>query len=91
MNNAINGVKFVPKILLKSRKDLINELKKKGLPASIPRLNYFEQMNLIPYPEFGLKRGENGFDRLYTDLQINAAVLNVENYVKNKKKFGNQE
>lgn len=75
--------------LLKTRKDLIKALEDKGLPASIPRLNYFEEINILKFPRYGLKRGMNGFDRLYTEAEIEKAVDNVQEYVDNKKQFGN--
>jgi hypothetical protein len=75
--------------LLKTRKDLIKALEDKGLPASIPRLNYFEEIKIIKFPKYGLKRGMNGFDRLYTEKEIENAVVSVKEYVDNKKQFGN--
>ena len=75
---------------LKTRKDLIEALQEKGLPCSIPRLNHFEDTKIIKFPKFGLKRGMNGFDRLYTEKEIKNAVLNIEEYVLNKKQFGNK-
>jgi len=79
---------FTPE-LLKTRKDLIEALESKGLPSSIPRLNYFEDNRIIKFPKYGLKRGMNGFDRLYTEAEIARAVRSVEEYVGNKKQFGN--
>lgn len=79
---------FTPE-LLKTRKDLIEALEAKGLPSSIPRLNYFEDSRIINFPKYGLKRGMNGFDRLYTKAEIERAVKSVEQYVGNKKQFGN--
>lgn len=74
---------------LKTRRDLIEALEKKGLPSSIPSLNRFEDSGIIKFPKYGLKRGMNGFDRLYTEKEIAEAVKSIEDYVKNKKQFGN--
>lgn len=82
-------MKFNP-IQLKTRKDLIDALKDKKLPCSIPRLNSFEESGIIKYPKFGIKRGMNGFDRAYIEKEIVNAVLSIEEYVKNKKQFGNK-
>lgn len=82
--------KFTPLILLKSRRDLIEALSKKNLPCSIPSLNGFEQSGIIKTPQFGLKRGENGFDRLYMEEEIDEAVKNVMGYTKSNNKFGSK-
>ena len=76
--------KFTPLILLKSRKDLIEALKNKKLPCAIPTLNGFEKSGIIKTPQFGLKRGENGFDRLYMEEEIEETIKNITNYVNNK-------
>lgn len=73
-------MKFTPQIELRSRKDLVNALKEKGLPSSIPTLLAFEALGVIKYPRRGLKRGTNGLDRLYTDLEIQESVAAIEKY-----------
>lgn len=83
-------MKFKPVVILKTRKDLIKALDEDGLPSSTPSLIRFEQSGLISFPRFGLKRGVNGFDRLYTEKEIKEAVVNIANYVKTKSSFGTQ-
>jgi len=78
------------KILLKTRKDLIQALTDKKLPCSTPTLNRFEDLGIIKTPGYCLKRNNNGLERLYTEKEIEVAVASVENYLKDKKKFGNK-
>ncbi len=83
-------MKFKPAVILKTRKDLVKALDDAGLPSSTPSLIRFEQNGLIKFPRFGLKRGVNGFDRLYTEKEIVEAVKNVQTYGKTKNTFGAQ-
>lgn len=83
-------MKFQPMVLLKTRKDLVRALIKTDpkLPASIPRLNFFEDEGIIDLPKYGLKRGMNGYDRLYSEKEIEVAVASIIEYAKNKPRFG---
>ena len=83
-------MKFKPAIILRTRKDLITALEQKGLPRSTPSLNQFEANGIIKFPRFGLKRGQNGFDRLYTDKEIEEIVIKISTYAESKPTFGNK-
>lgn len=82
-------MKFKPAIVLLTRKDLISALEKEGLPRSTPSLNLFESKGILKFPRFGLKRGQNGFDRLYTLKEIQEAVVKIKEYGETKNTFGN--
>lgn len=82
--------KFRPGIILRTRKDLVSALAEKGLPRSTPRLNLYEAQGVIQYPRFGIKRGENGFDRLYTDQELLAAVESISKHAQGVPSFGNK-
>lgn len=81
---------FKPSIILRTRKDLVTALAEEGLPRSTPSLLQFEGNKVIKYPRFGIKRGQNGFDRLYTDTEIAEAVSSVRTHSVNRQSFGNK-
>ena len=83
-------MKFKPAIILRTRKDLVSALAEEGLPRSTPSLLQFEAEKVIKYPRFGIKRGQNGFDRLYTDSEIAEAVQNIRMHSVNRQSFGNK-
>ena len=83
-------MRFVPSVILKTRKDLRDALKAKGLTSSTPSLNEFEYRQIIKYPKFGMKHGVNGLDRLYTEKEIDDIVKAVEKHSSTKNTFGSK-
>lgn len=73
-------------ITLKTRRDVIYELRKNKLPSSIPFLNKLENEGVIQKPTYQLNRTSYGSERLYTEKDLQETVEDVKSHIKNRRK-----
>lgn len=89
--NSNRDTGFIPKKLFFTRRDLSAALDEHNLPSSTPRLNFFESNGIIKRPARGVKRGTLGYDRLYTEIELQGVVEDLKKYVSTRKTFGHKK